>query len=300
MAVNSGADKGFQAYLEEEIKKSKGQLVPVKASTLERRFVKTVPIGKIHPNPDDEFCMPSVGARDSAISKYVLSISRNQSLGMPLFDEPLMVEKVHPDGYMLLNGHHRWAAAWQVGVKKLPVTIVNLTQETDIAEMLKISKHDKRVTLDLDEVVFCEEGCEFAEEPLKGLAGRNFPERIRQGVPSLLHLLTKYGYDIWVYTAQFYSYDYLRAYFKRYSVRVDGIITGTARKRDPKAEADAVKRTKDLFEAKYSETIHIDNDMVLRTFRNSDEFEEYEIKCSQADWANSVINVIEKIRKYGK
>ena len=31
------------------------------------------------------------------------------------WEEPLIVEKVHPEGYMLLNGHHRWAAALKTG-----------------------------------------------------------------------------------------------------------------------------------------------------------------------------------------
>ena len=37
------------------------------------------------------------------------------------------------------------------------------------------------------------------------------------------------GCDIWVYSSKFYSLDYISSYFKRYSVKVDGIITGTSR-----------------------------------------------------------------------
>ena len=56
---------------------------------------------------------------------------------------------------MILNGHHRWAAALRLGFKTVPVKIVNLTQQTDIEKMLAASKHDKRVSLDLDETIFC-------------------------------------------------------------------------------------------------------------------------------------------------
>ena len=69
-----------------------------------------------------------------------------------IMDDPITVEKVHPDGYMILNGHHRWAAAMRVGIKMIPVKIVNLTNEVDIEKMLRASNNDKRATLDLDEV----------------------------------------------------------------------------------------------------------------------------------------------------
>lgn len=68
--------------------------------------------------------------------------------------EPLTIEKLYPHGYLLLNGHHRWAAAMRVGLRRVPVEIVNLAQESDIKKILENSKHNKRVTLDLDEVVF--------------------------------------------------------------------------------------------------------------------------------------------------
>ncbi|WP_022760235.1 ParB/RepB/Spo0J family partition protein [Butyrivibrio sp. AD3002] len=61
------------------------------------------------------------------------------------FSEPIVVEKVSPDGYLILNGHHRWAAARNAGLQNVPVEIVNLTQEDDIRKMLKNSDRQKRV-----------------------------------------------------------------------------------------------------------------------------------------------------------
>ncbi|MCR4831375.1 MAG: hypothetical protein K5883_07980 [Pseudobutyrivibrio sp.] len=55
---------------------------------------------------------------------------------------------------MILNGHHRWAVALRLGYSNIPVKIVNLTHESDIKQILSNSTHDKRVTMDLDEVVF--------------------------------------------------------------------------------------------------------------------------------------------------
>ena len=293
----AGNNTQFAEFLEAETKKSRGSLVPVKASVVERMLIKKAACGKLHPNPEDEFCDPSIGPNYEIISGYVDMIVREHTLQPHSWDEPLMVEKVHPSGYMILNGHHRWAAAIRAGMKRVPVAIVNLTQETDIEKMLQTSKHDKRVTLDLDEVVFCSDRDKLAEKPLPFPFSRMYKERIRQGIPALLHFLSKRGYDIWVYTAQYYSYDYIRAYFKRYSVKVDGIITGTARK--TKADPEEIKRAESLFAARYAETIHIDNDMLLRTRRDTKEFEEYGLDCDPADWSHTVISVIEGLKDHG-
>ena len=46
-----------------------------------------------------------------------------------IVNEPIPVEKMYPEGYMILNGHHRWAAALRLGQPEIPVKIVNLTHE---------------------------------------------------------------------------------------------------------------------------------------------------------------------------
>ena len=271
-------------------------MIPVKAGLAERLLVKKAPVEKLHPNPDDEFSMPEVGPNDSIISEYMARYRQYGSMKKPdeIEEEPLMVEKVYPDGYMLLNGHHRWAAFWNLGVKKAPVSIVNLTQETDIEQMISASKHDRRATLDLDEVVFCRED-EPSENPPKGFLGKKFQERIRLGMPALLHYLSKHGYDIWVYSAKYYSLEYIREYFRIYTVKVDGIITGTARK--TKEDAAAKKRVEHLFTERYAQTLHIDRDMVLRTFAASKEFEEYPVEETGTGWARAVVSIIRKLER---
>ena len=275
----------------QEIKKYEGILVPIKASFAERVCVRTVPCAKLHPNPEDEFCFPEIGPNYQIINDYMRTYQRYGTMRPnELVQDTLTVEKTHPDGYMILNGHHRWAAFLQLGVKKVPVSIVNLTHETDIENMLNDSEHDKRVTLDLDEVVFCREEDTPMEKELPFPFNRLYKERIRLGIPALLNYLGKQGYDIWVYTADYYSYEYLRAYFKKYSVKVDGIITGTRRKE--KGAKEARKRTEQRFRAKYKETIHIDRNMVLRTFRDTKEHEEFEIDAKMEDWSREVLKYI--------
>ena len=152
-------------YMEREREKYAGVLVPVRALMLERMLVKSVRTDRLHPNPDDEFCFPDVGPNYGIINDYERKFRQHRSMQTGPYPDYLIVQKVRPDGYMLLNGHHRWAAAMRVGFPRVPVKITNITQETDIRRMLQLSAHDRRVTLDLDEVIFLSGEDMPAEKP---------------------------------------------------------------------------------------------------------------------------------------
>ena len=291
----------FRNSLLEEANRVKGVYYPVRAGFLRRVLVKKTACSKLHPNPDDEFCFPEIGPNDGIISGYeqdyrrILDGSASMEFIQSGIKEPLMVEKTRPDGYMILNGHHRWAAAKRVGIKKLRIKIVDLTQLKDIREMLKSSGSDKRVSLDLDEVVFrpAEDSC--LEKPLRFPLNRFYRERIRLGIPALFHALNSQGYDIWIYTARYYSFSYLKYYFKHYRVPVTGIVTGTARKGP--FSRDTLKEMERLFDAKYRETIHIDQNTILCTSKGSHDFEEYRLNGSSESWSREVMETIDRRRK---
>jgi hypothetical protein len=89
-----------------------------KPTLLERIFSKkSVPPNDLIPNPEDPFTqgMP----RDSAISQYRTEIAKTGGIS-----EPIAIRQ-YPDGRkMILNGHHRWEAAKQMGSKKVPTETV--------------------------------------------------------------------------------------------------------------------------------------------------------------------------------
>lgn len=152
----------FDQFLAEEVRKVQGIWYPVKPTLLSRIFVRHAPLRKLHPNPEDEFCRPDIGPNHAIISQYerdFVEFGPNKYLSSSSSQvnasEPLEVQKIRPDGYMILNGHHRWAAASRVGIQRLRIHIINLTLKDDIERMLKTSRYDRRVTLDLDETVFC-------------------------------------------------------------------------------------------------------------------------------------------------
>ena len=293
----AGSNTAFDEFIASEVKKYKGVYVPVKAGILRRALIRQAPCSSLHPNPDDEFCSPKVGPNYQIISEYMYSFRLERQSSKQYCEEPLIVEKIRPDGYMILNGHHRWAAALQLGFRRIPIEIVDLTQEMDIRNILQYSKQDKRVTLDLDEVVFCSEGDDLAEKPLPFPLRNIYKQRLRLGIPALFHYLNKKGYDIWVYSAGYYSADYIQRLFRKYGVHVTGAVTGTGRKKAQNAELK--RELEALITAKYPETVHIDDAAVLRIFSQTKQVEEYNLGEGTEAWSKRVIDVMETFEHHG-
>ena len=290
----------MQKYIAEEVSKVKGVAYPVRAGKLERAFVRKVSCKKLHPNPDDEFCFPEIGPNEGIVSRYEQDFRRLRENPDALsyadsgVKKALDVQKIYPDGYMILNGHHRWLAAHNAGVAKLPVRIVNLTQERDIRRMLNNSRHDKRVTLDLEEIVFSAGRDGLTEKPLRFPFSRIYKEHLRQGIPALFSDFVTGGYDIWLYSSGYDSLDYVRTLLKHYHAPVTGIVTGTARKA-PKDQKTGEKLDR-LVAGKYVRTVHVDNDTVLVVDSQSKNYREFPLSGS-ASWIAAVMETMDKIKK---
>ena len=283
-------------YVSNDIEKQKGVSIPVRATLLERLLVKKTACSNLHPNAEDEFSMDSVGPSYRIIGEYETKFREALRLERRVFDEPLTVEKLRPNGYLLLNGHHRWAAAMRCNIKKVPIKIINCATESDIKTILEKSEHDKRVAIDLDEVIFRPADYPYLEKKSFSFPlNIRFKQRIRLGVPALFYYLTKHGYDIWVYAADYYSIDDIQKFFKTYSVHVDGIITGVGKLEQNKSASEM--RMKELIANKYALTLHIDNDSVIETNSRTKEFEEYTIDAAEEEWSKKAIAIIEEIEK---
>ena len=287
----------FDTFLQEEVEKQKGVAYPVKASVFERLRVKKAACTKLHPNPEDEFTFPDIGPNYGIISNYEKMILDNLRAKLPVFEEPIIVEKLHPHGYLILNGHHRWAAALRLKVGKVPVKIINLAQESDIRKILEKSKHDKRATFDMDEVVFRSENDPYLEKKLGFPYSLKHKSRIRLGIPALFYTLSKNGYDIWLYSAKYESIDDIRDFFRCYGVHVDGIITGMAK--DKKSTTGSKAGVEKLIANKYTVTLHVDNDMILRTEKNAGTFRKFQLDAGE-NWSKEAIAVIGELEKHGE
>ncbi len=290
----AGSKALFDEYLAQEIESSKGVYFPVKTGILRRLLVRQTRCDNLHPNPEDEFCMPKIGPNYKIISSYqqqyvdALKTSHHYYEG-----EPIIVERTHPEGYRIVNGHHRWAAALRIGAAQIPIRIVNLTHEEDVRKILANSLHTKRAALDLDEVIFQEDGPLENELPFPW--NKLYKDRIRLGVPALFHCLAKNGYDIWLYSAKYYSTDYIQNLFGKYHVRIDGVMTAIGKR--AKATGDDGKKLEKLITDKYLYTVHIDKDSVIQVIKGTKEFRDFPLSGEAADWSKEVMDAIAEIEK---
>jgi len=283
---------GFQDYLKKEIENTRGISVPVRAGFLRRLLIRRTACKKLHPNPEDEFCSPTIGPNTQIISKYCQDFRRFGSRSSVEYAwEPLTVEKIRPSGYMILNGHHRWAAAIMTRQRSVPIRIVDLPMEEDIRRMLQASRSDRRVTLDLDEVVFRCEG-DGPVERMPFFLRLRYKQRLRLGIPALFRFLNNKGHDIWVYSANYYSFKQIQALFMLYNTRVTGIVTGTAGK-----GRSVHEQLKKSVSEHYPTTIHIDAHGVLKVDSRSREYVEYPLEETGADWSGKIMDLIESLDK---
>ena len=292
----SGSKTEFEKYVEEQVQKIKGVYFPVKTNFLTRLLTKKAACKSLYPNPEDEFSMPDIGPNYNIITAYENEFRENMQRGLPDYGrhEPIIVERLHPDGCMIINGHHRWAAAMRLGKAKIPVKIVNLMHAAELREILENSRHEKRAAFDLDEVLIRAEGDPFLEEPLPFPWKYIYKERIRRGVPALFHALERSGYDVWLYSSQYHSADAVLDYFRRYHVKVAGVVSASGRKIFQRVNDMKVEK---LIREKYRQTLHIDNDMVLLTRNDVKEPQEFDLSGAPETWSQEIMDVIEKIEK---
>ena len=123
--IQTGLRSAFFAYVQEDLAAYEGKREVVKAGLVERLVVRRISVDDMHVNPDDEFCDPNVGPSDRIINEYVHEIPRLWNCQEPIFPSPVVVYKIKPEGYMILNGHHRWAAAVKSGLGKIRAAIIN-------------------------------------------------------------------------------------------------------------------------------------------------------------------------------
>lgn len=122
---NPAVNTALFRYVLQDLEETEGNRELVKASLAERLTVRHLELKKIHVNPDDEFTDPNIGPSDRIIAEYMDLIQVLQFQKADIFEEPVLVNKMKAGGYMLLNGHHRWAAALQRGLSKIHVSVMN-------------------------------------------------------------------------------------------------------------------------------------------------------------------------------
>ena len=123
--VYSGLRSSFFDYVQEDLNAYDGKREVVSASFMERHFKKHISPLEMHVNPDDEFADPNIGPNDRIINEYAHEIPRLLRFHEEIFPSPVILYKLAVGGYLILNGHHRWAAAIKTGQGKIRAAIEN-------------------------------------------------------------------------------------------------------------------------------------------------------------------------------
>lgn len=272
----------YTKYVTEDLNNHKGLYHPVKAHFYERIKARMISPLKLHPNPDDEFSMEKIGPNWNIIGDYEKTIRERKKREEDIFDDPLIAVKLDKGGYMLLNGHHRWMAAVSLKIDKVPVEVVNITTDEDIYNAVNKSTRNKCVTIDLDEVLLCDDSCGFPFNVV-------YKENLRENAALLVSEVQRVGYDVWVYTGSYRSEAYIKGLFSINKCKVDGVVNGIT---NGKGKS---KKLAEIFRSKYKHIVHIDNSMITCVDTEKKDYECIDLSADGAGWASEVALRIKEI-----
>lgn len=161
--------------------------------------------------------------------------------------------------------------------------------------MLKSSRNRKRVSLDLDEVLFVNPETHKTEPRLPFPLRNIFRERLRLGTPELIWELQIQGYEVWIYTSSFRSEGYIRRLFRCYGIRLDGIVNGTRHMAEVQRGSKTVLPQK--LPNRYRISLHIDDEAVICTAAGQYGFRAYQLDAQDDDWKEKILERAEQIRR---
>ncbi len=266
----------YQKLVLDDVKTYAGICRPVKSSIPARIFIRKLPVNKLHPNPEDEFCDPKIGPSYPIVTNYIQEFQKGGRQNKLPFGQGLTVEKMSTGGYMLLNGHHRWLAANILGYKKVQVNVVNAISETEV--IAAINSSDKRmcVSFDLDEVLLTDRHSELADHRL--IFPYNFIIRrtLRKHAGNLINELRGLGFDVWVYSGSAVSREEVHRLMSLHKARVDGMVM--------LLKGKSSSNLQQAFRDKYELSLHIDNENLLWVNTRTREYDSIPV-AGGAAWA---------------
>ena len=286
----------LRKFVADDIKKYKDIAMPVKPGYYEKHFLHKIDPRKLHPNPDDEFCDPNVGPSFAIINNYMSEFAQANKRDASAVKKPLMVEKMYPDGYMLVNGHHRWAAAMRLGLETVPIKLVTLTPRDEMNKMMRNTRHDKWAYFDLEDVILCPDDSVPAEKSLPFPGNILHRGRIRAGIPSLTQSLENEGYDIWVFSDGVHPVRRDQTLLKKYNIPAIGVIS--TKKPKGKLRSNMKEKQKlffqDIFNKKYKESLFVSRDSISRRKTGAEEYDVIPLEAADEEWPSIVIREVRK------
>ena len=152
-----------------------------------------------------------------------------------------------------------------------------------------------RVSFDLDEVLFVDPDRYETEDPPRFPLNRLFPERLRKGTPALIGELQRLGFEVWVYTSSFRTETYIRALFRQYGVRFDGIVNGFRHRDEVQGKRTQPMPTK--MPGYYRISLHIDDEESVIENGRVHGFHTLRVYEPDPQWAEKIIAEALRIRR---
>ncbi|MCR4831374.1 MAG: HAD family hydrolase [Pseudobutyrivibrio sp.] len=116
-----------------------------------------------------------------------------------------------------------------------------------------------------------------------------YKDRLRLGIPALFRFLEINGFDIWVYSSNYYSIDYIKSLFKKYHTNVTVIVTGTEKKNNK-----AILPQK--LHSKYRISLHIDDETIVFSLGRQYGYNTYQLDAQDDDWKEKILARAQQIK----
>ena len=151
-----------------------------------------------------------------------------------------------------------------------------------------------RISFDLDDVLFVSPD-RFETEPLPPAPfNKLFSERLRKGTRDLIRTLQQQGFEVWVYTSSWRSERYLRALFRCYGIRFDGIVHAQRHLREVQRDRKQILPQK--MPGYYRISLHVDDEEVIHENGKRYGFRTLCIREPDEHWAEKVLKEANRIR----
>ena len=154
---------------------------------------------------------------------------------------------------------------------------------------------EMRISFDLDDTLFVNPLKAQTEKELRFPWNRKYRERLRFGTGLLFDRLRAMGAEIWIYTTSFRSERYIRGLFKRYGIKLDGIVNGERHSRE--VQRDKKEPMPSKYPSFYKIGLHIDDD--ISVFQNGRQYGFKVLIINESDelWQEKVIEYAERLIK---
>lgn len=152
-----------------------------------------------------------------------------------------------------------------------------------------------RVSFDLDDTLFVDPEKFKTEKALRFPFNKIYRERLRLGTVGLFMYLKEHGIEAWIYTTSFRSERYIRGLFRRYGIRLCGVVNGE--RHASEVQRDIGEALPSKYPGKYRIDLHIDDDISVKKNGDTYGFRVHIVGAEDERWAEKIIGVIERIKE---